>query len=135
MRLLLDTHVWLWMVSDSDRLTTEARTALADHETDLFLSVAAVWEVAIKHAAGKLRYPGSPSVQVPLHIKRSGVSPLAVQVEHALAAEALPMHHRDPFDRMMIAQAQAEDMTLATADERFSAYDVPLLKVAPQPGA
>lgn len=130
MRLLLDTHVWLWMVSDADQLGDEARTALTHPDNDLYLSVAAVWEIGIKHAAGKLRYPGSPSVQVPLHMQRSGVSLLAVGVEHALAAAALPKHHRDPFDRMMIAQAQAEEMTLATADARFGAYDVPLLMVA-----
>jgi len=129
-RLLLDTHVWLWMVSDAERLNDEARAALADPDNDLFLSVAAVWELAIKHVAGKLRYPGSLVVQVPLHIQRSGVSPLAIQVQHAVAAAALPNHHRDPFDRMMIAQAQAEEMTLATADKRLTAYDVPLLNVA-----
>jgi len=129
-RLLLDTHVWLWMVSDEHRLNDEARTAITDPDNDLYLSVVSVWELAIKHAAGKLRYPGSPSVQVPLHIERSGVSPLAVQVEHALIAAALPEHHRDPFDRMLIAQAQVEDLTLATADGRFGAYDVRLLTVA-----
>ena len=130
MRLLLDTQVWLWLIGDEDRLTPEARSMLAAPDSELFLSIAAVWEIAIKTAAGKLRYSGHPSVQVPLHISRSGVIPLGISVEHALAAAALPMHHRDPFDRMMIAQAQAEELTLATADERFKAYDVRLLEVA-----
>jgi PIN domain nuclease of toxin-antitoxin system len=129
-RLLLDTHVWLWLVADEDRFTAEARGILGDPESQLYLSVVAVWEIAIKHAAGKLRYAGQPAVQVPLHITRSGVLPLGISVDHALAAAALPMHHRDPFDRMMIAQAQAEELTVATVDARFGAYDVPLLKVA-----
>lgn len=130
MRLLLDTHVWLWLIGDADRLTPESRAVLASPDTELFLSVAAVWEIAIKTSAGKLRYVGQPAVQLPLHITRSGVMPLGISVDHALAAAALPMHHRDPFDRMMIAQAQAEELTLATADERFNAYDVRLLNVS-----
>ena len=129
MRLLLDTHVWLWLIGDADRLRPEARTTLAAPDSELFLSVAAVWEIAIKTAAGKLRYVGQPAVQLPIHITRSGVIPLGISIEHALAAAALPMHHRDPFDRMMIAQAQAEELTLATADERFKAYEVRLLEV------
>jgi PIN domain nuclease of toxin-antitoxin system len=130
MRLLLDTHVWLWLIGDEERLSPEARTTLAAADSELFLSVAAVWEIAIKTAAGKLRYSGQPAVQVPLHITRSGVIPLGISVDHALAAAALPMHHRDVFDRMMIAQAQAEELTLATTDQRFNAYDVRLLEVA-----
>ena len=127
MRLLLDTHVWLWWIGDVDRLNEPTRSALSEPENDMFLSAAAVWELSIKHAAGKLKYTGSPAVQVPFHIKRSGVLPLPITPDHALAAGALPMHHRDPFDRMMIAQALAEDLTLATADDRLSAYGVPLL--------
>jgi PIN domain nuclease of toxin-antitoxin system len=128
-RLLLDTQVWLRLIGDEDRLSPEARSILAAPDSELYLSAAAIWEVAIKAAAGKLRYTGRPAVQIPLHIARSGVITLAVSVEHALAAAALPMHHRDPFDRMMIAQAQAEELTLATIDERFKAYDVRLLTV------
>ncbi len=130
MRLLLDTHVWLWMLSGEERLSTESRTILADPENELFLSAAAVWEIAIKHAAGKLRYSGSPATQIPIHIKRSGVRPLAISADHALAAGLLPLHHRDPFDRMMVAQAQADELTLATVDDRLAAYDVRLLNVA-----
>ena len=131
MRLLLDTRVWLWMISDEAKLNTDLRATLVDPETQLYLSVAAVWEIAIKHAAGTLRYSGSPSVQVPAHIRRSGVVPLPISVDHVLASAALPQHHRDPFDRLMIAQARAEEMTLATADERLKQYDVPVLYAAP----
>ena len=127
MRLLLDTHVWLWMIGEHERLNESTRAALSDPQNDLFLSAAAVWELAIKHAAGKLKYTGSPAIHVPIHIKRSGVLPLPITADHGLAAAALPMHHRDPFDRLMIAQTLAEELTLATADDRLSAYGVPLL--------
>ena len=130
MRLLLDTHVWLWMIGEDERLNEPTRAALSDPEADLFLSAAAVWELAIKHAAGKLKYTGSPAVQIPIQIKRSGVLPLPMTADHGLAAAALPMHHRDPFDRMMIAQALAEGLTLCTADDRLRAYEVPLLMAA-----
>ena len=127
MRLLLDTLVWLWMIAEPERISEPTLQALSDPETDLYLSVAAVWEIGIKHAAGKLKYSGSPAVQVPLHISRSGVIVLPISVDHALSAAALPMHHRDHFDRLMIAQAAAESLTLATADNRLGAYGVPLL--------
>ena len=129
MRLLLDTHVWLWMISADERLGDDTRRILTDPQTETYLSVAAVWELAIKHAAGKLRYTGSPSVQVPLHIKRSGVGTLGITVEQALKAAALPMHHRDPFDRLMLAQAADQELTFATADAKLEAYGVPLLQV------
>ncbi len=130
MRLMLDTRVWLWLIGDSDRLRPEAQATLASPDSELFISVAAVWEIAIKTAAGKMSYVGQPAIQLPIHIERSGVIPLGIGVEHALAAAALPMHHRDPFDRMIIAQAQAEELVVATADQRFRAYDVQLLEVA-----
>jgi PIN domain nuclease of toxin-antitoxin system len=129
-RLLLDTHVWLWMIGEHERIDAETKRALTDPQTELFLSVASVWQIVIKHAAGKLKYTGQPGVQVPLHIERSGVSPLSISVGHALAAGALPIHHRDPFDRLIIAQAQVEELTLVTSDERFAAYDVPLMAVS-----
>jgi PIN domain nuclease of toxin-antitoxin system len=121
---------WLWLIGDVDRLTPEVRATFADGDSELYLSVVAVWEIAIKAAAGNLRYIGRPEVLVPQHIRRTGVIPLGVSVDHALAAAALPMHHRDPFDRMMIAQAQAEGLTVATADRRFAAYDVPRIEVS-----
>lgn len=133
MRLLLDTHVWLWMITGDKRLTEGHRATLEDPGSDLYLSAAAVWELAIKSVAGKVKYSGSPSVQIPIHIERSGVYPLALTVDHAIAAADLPMHHRDPFDRMMVAQARAEEMTLVTADRRLAAYGVPILDVGSSP--
>ena len=127
MRILLDTHVWLWTIGAPDRLPDRVREQLADPAAELYLSVAAVWEIGIKHAAGKLRYSGSPQTQIPIHIQRSGVAILGINVEHALRAAALPMHHRDPFDRLMLAQAAEAQLVFATADTRLEAYGVPLL--------
>ena len=124
MRLLLDTRVWLWMIGPADRLRDDVRAALADPANELLLSVAAVWEIAIKHAAGRLPLVTPPSILVPAHLARSGVAPLAVGVGHALRAAELPMHHRDPFDRLMVAQALEEQMTLVTADPRLRRYGV-----------
>ena len=127
MRILLDTHVWLCTIGAPDRLPDRVRDQLADPAAELYLSVAAVWEIGIKHAAGKLRYSGSPQTQIPIHIQRSGVAILGITVEHALRAAALPMHHRDPFDRLMLAQAAEAQLVFATADTRLEAYGVPLL--------
>jgi len=126
-RLLLDTHVWLWLIAAPDRLPDQMRQQIVDPAAELYLSVAAVWEIGVKHAAGKLRYSGSPQTQVPIHIQRSGVAILGMTVDHALRAAALPMHHRDPFDRLMLAQAADAELTFATADARLAAYGVPLL--------
>jgi len=126
-RLLLDTHVWLWLIGAPDRLPDQMRQQIVDPAAELYLSVAAVWEIGVKHAAGKLRYSGSPQTQVPIHIQRSGVAILGMTVDHALQAAALPMHHRDPFDRLMLAQAADAKLTFATADARLAAYGVPLL--------
>ena len=115
------------MISAPDRLGETTRGLLADPESDLYLSAAAVWEIGIKRAAGKLRYSGNPSVQIPIHIRRSGVVALNVTIDHALAAAALPPHHRDPFDRMMLAQAIEGRMTLVTADSRLAAYGAEIL--------
>ena len=127
MRILLDTHVWLCAIGAPDRLPVPVREQMADPAAELYLSVAAVWEIGIKHAAGKLRYSGSPQTQIPIHIQRSGVAILGITVEHALRAAALPMHHRDPFDRLMLAQAAEAQLVFATSDTRLEAYGVPLL--------
>lgn len=129
MRLLLDTHVWIWMATDPDHLSVEHQALLTDPDTDVFLSAASIWELAIKHSIGKVKYTGNPAVQIPIHIGQTGVQMLSVNVEHALATTALPSHHRDPFDRILIAQARVESLTLMTADRRLAAYEVPLLNV------
>ncbi len=128
MRLLLDTQAWLWMVSAPERMDAEARSAVEDPSTELWLSSAAVWEMAIKISLGKLRLAGDLTQVVPRWLDRTGVPVLDVGVRHALTAAQLPTHHRDPFDRMMVAQAQAEGLAILTADTRLRAYDVEILR-------
>ena len=124
MRMLLDTHVWLWMIGDPERLSSTIRDALVADDNDVYLSAASIWEILIKVGTGKVRYIGKPEVMIPTHIRRSGVIPLSISIDHALRVSSLPDHHRDPFDRILIAQAQADDLTLVTADDRLSGYDV-----------
>lgn len=126
-QILLDTHVWLWFNSEPEKLGDEARETLVDPENDLFLSAASTWEIAIKHAAGRLELPAPPAQYIPIRLAENRVLPLNIQHGHTLAAAALPLHHRDPFDRMLVAQARYEKMTLATADPRLHAYDAQVL--------
>jgi len=124
LNLLLDTHVLLWWLAASENLSREARQAILAGER-VFVSAATVWEISIKAARGKLRVQGD--LQEHLQINR--FHPLPITVAHALAAGALPRHHGDPFDRMLVAQAVIESLTLVTADKRQAAYDVPVIWV------
>lgn len=123
MTFLLDTHVLLWLVEDSARLGPGARTALLSASTRV--SPISVWEVAIKEAAGRLQATGLDQV-----LESRGFVELSFTARHARAAGALPPHHRDPFDRALIAQAQVEGLILVTVDRRMQAYDVALLDAA-----
>ncbi len=121
--LLLDTHVLLWWRGDYQRISARAREAIADPDHLLLFSAASIWEMAIKQAAGKLRMP--PNLLDTLGDR--GFAELAMSSHQGLIAGALPPHHRDPFDRMLVAQAQSEKLTLVTDDARIGAYDVPVL--------
>ena len=123
MNLLLDTHVLLWWLSDDPMLGAEARAVIANPDTQAFVSAATAWEISIKTTLGKLDAPDNLEDA----LAANGFSPLPITVEHALAAGRLPEHHRDPFDRMLIAQAQVEGLTLVTHDGAFGHYDVHLL--------
>jgi PIN domain nuclease of toxin-antitoxin system len=124
MQLLLDTQVWLWLVAAPERLSAEARTILASLETRLYLSAASSWEVSIKQKLRRLDLGGPAALVVPQLMLRSDVTPLSISHHHALRAGSLPPHHRDPFDRMLIAQAQLEGVPIMTSDAAFAAYDV-----------
>lgn len=126
MKFILDTHVWLWMIADPDRLSSETARLMEQHENDLLLSAASSWEIAIKFSLGKLALPADPSRYVPEQILETGVTPLPVAHSHALRVSSLPMHHHDPFDRLIIAQAELEDAILITADKKFSQYGIPI---------
>ena len=128
MRLLLDTHVWLWMLAAPERLG-DARATLENADHELLLSAASSWEIAIKHDLGRLRLPQPPDLFVPDRIRASGVVPIAIDHVHALEAGRLPRHHRDPFDRILVAQARQLDVPIVTADPLITAYDVSVLRV------
>ncbi|MBC8071273.1 MAG: type II toxin-antitoxin system VapC family toxin [Deltaproteobacteria bacterium] len=129
MKLLLDTHVLLWALGNPKRLGATVRNRLSDPATELAVSAVTIWEVAIKRALGKLRVPGSASAWLMPAVDDLGASWLPITPEHAAAVEELPPHHRDPFDRMLVAQALAGGWTIASADEAFEAYPVALLHV------
>jgi len=122
-RLLLDTHVLLWWLSRDVRIITEARIAISDPDALVLVSAASAWEMSIKSATGKLHAPED----LPLQLDRHTFVPLAVELGHGLRAGSLPLHHTDPFDRMLIAQAQLEKLTIVTRDPRFALYDVDVL--------
>lgn len=115
------------MQAESSRLSRQTRALLEDPENEIFLSAASSWEIAIKHALGKLPLPLPPMEYVLSRMETSGTAPLPVQHSHALHAGSLPHHHADPFDRLLIAQAQLEKLRILTADRQFEAYDVDLL--------
>lgn len=124
MNLLLDTHVLLWALDDDPALSTAARAAIIDGSNLVFVSAATAWEIAIKRALGKLRVPAGDYME---ELRRHRFTPLDITSEHALAVETLPPYHADPFDRMLVAQALVEKLTLVTGDGRIQAYPVPAI--------
>lgn len=127
MRVLLDTHCWLWMLVEPERFAPATVELLENEETVLYLSAASSWEIAIKYALGKLRLPDPPPEFVPDRMLASGVTGLPIQHRHALAVATLPLIHRDPFDRLLVAQAIVEDLPILTADAGLARYDVEIL--------
>ncbi len=122
---LLDTQVFLWCLIDSPRLTTKAREIIIDPKNAVYVSAVSSWEIAIKKSIGKLKAPDN----IDEIVDKMGFLKLPVYLYHADFLSKLPMHHRDPFDRMLIAQAIAEDLLIITADRRFKEYEVKLLIV------
>jgi len=123
LRLLLDTHAALWWLSADERIGDEAARQLSDDTNQVLLSAAVVWEVAVKRSLGKLEAP--PDFVATM--LTAGVQPLAVSVEHAAAVEQLPWHHRDPFDRMLVAQAGIERAAIVSRDSALRPYGVPVV--------
>ena len=131
MKLLLDTQCWLWWFAQPERLSEEAIARIADEKNELWFSVASIWEMGIKVAIGKLPLPEPLDDYISSRMGQLGMRSLEITATHALRAAALPLHHRDPFDRMLIAQAQLEDINLVSADAIFRQYsDVSLLWAA-----
>lgn len=127
MRLLLDTHIFLWYISADPRLAAEVRDVIRDPANEVSLSVASVWEVVIKHALGKLPLPGSPAQYLPQQREAHRIVSLPVEEPALVHLAGLPALHRDPFDRILVAQALQHGMTLVSVDDAVRGYTVPLL--------
>ncbi len=125
MRLLLDTHVLLWWLADDPNLGEEARAGVSAPDSAVYVSAATVWEISIKQSLGKLDAPTDLLRQIEL----SRFEPLSITAAHAYTAGALPRHHDDPFDRMLVAQAMTEGLTLLTRDSRMGRYGIGVLAV------
>lgn len=124
MNLLLDTHALLWWFDDNARLSRSARDAIAEPASLVFVSSASGWEIAIKHRNGKFPEAASLLRELPAALRRDRFESLPISIDHAVAAGALAGPHKDPFDRMLIAQARLEDLAVVTIDPVFRAYDL-----------
>lgn len=124
---LLDTHTWLWWHTRPEALSGRVRSIIADPDNRVGFSSASAWEIAIKVSIGKLRLPDDPQRYVPAQIAVEGFTIIPVELVHALGVSSLPPHHPDPFDRLLIAQAQCEELTLLSSDIQFRKYDVSVL--------
>ena len=124
MNLLLDTQILLWLDSDQTKLSAAATNACSDTHNTLWLSTASAWEMQIKITLGKLRLRRPLAETIASHQTTNGLQILPVQLAHALALESLPLHHKDPFDRLLIAQARHENWEIVTADPEFKSYPV-----------
>jgi PIN domain nuclease of toxin-antitoxin system len=123
MKLMLDTHAFLWWLDDPKLLSMAAETAIGDPQNRILVSVVVLWEIAIKRVIGKLSAP----INLQTDVAGAGFELLPLDVSHIAATETLPLHHRDPFDRMLVAQAIAEKATLVTRDPNLASYNVPIL--------
>ena len=124
MRVLLDTHTLLWWNVDDGRLSDAARAVIGDGRNEIMVSAASVWEIAIKAAKGRLDLPTSVDRYVDDRLRRNRWSPLPIDIRHVVRAAGLPDHHRDPFDRALIGQAQVEGLPILTTDAAITRYDV-----------
>jgi PIN domain nuclease of toxin-antitoxin system len=123
-RLLLDTHSFLWWVGAGRALSRRARSAIGSGRNECFVSIATAWEIAIKVSLGSLRVEGSLDRFLPDQIAANGFQPLPIDLRHAARVATLPFHHRDPFDRLLVAQALEEELAVVTADPVFAEYGV-----------
>ena len=128
MKLLLDTHIFIWWADQPEKLSHAALSALQEEANELLLSVASVWEMQIKIQLGKLKLSLPLKELVKTQQETNQLNLLPVELKHVLALDALPFHHKDPFDRLLMAQSIEEEQTLVSADSQFSAYSVKLLQ-------
>jgi len=124
MRLLLDTHTLIWWLMDDPALPEAARNAIASPENDVYVSLVSAWEIAVKRQLGKIEFPLEAFDDI---LATNQFEPLPIRLDHILALGKLPMHHRDPFDRLLVAQASNGNLTLVSRDQHMTAYEVRLL--------
>jgi len=124
MKVLLDTHTFLWWIADSPRLSARAREVIRDSDNELFFSAASGWEIAIKAQLGRLQLPDNLEQFIVDQLSLNTILVLPIQLRHALHVYTLPQHHRDPFDRMLVAQSQIENLPIVTTDPQIAQYEV-----------
>jgi PIN domain nuclease of toxin-antitoxin system len=127
MKYLLDTAVWLWSLNSPELIGDEGRRVLERGEEEIYLSAVTSWEISIKMRVGKLNFVGPPAHHVPRFMAKQSLRPLSITHSHAAKVYDLPAHHKDPFDRMLIAQALVEDMVILTSDRSFRKYPAKLV--------
>ncbi len=124
MRYLLDTHVLIWWITDDRRLSRRGGELIQNRRNEIFWSAASSWELAVKHALGRLVFEDPPEVLIPMELEKNRIETIPILNEHAFLAGRLPPHHKDPFDRMIVAQARIESMGLITSDSALASYDI-----------
>ena len=127
MRILLDTHVLIWAATEPERLSSACREAIEDGANEVYVSSVSAWEIAIKQSLGKLELPRPAEEWLPEVVRASGFEALGVDLESALRVRGMPWHHRDPFDRLLIAQAVQQRLTFATRDAKLAEYGIAIL--------
>ncbi|CAD7774758.1 MAG: PIN domain protein [Candidatus Methanoperedenaceae archaeon GB37] len=127
MRVLLDTHTFLWWISNDTRLSSRAREVISNGNNELLLSAASGWEIAIKVRLGRLQLPYEPERFIPEQLVINAIQSLPIKISHALHTYSLPIYHRDPFDRIIIAQAQLEGLPILTSDPQIAKYKVEII--------
>jgi PIN domain nuclease of toxin-antitoxin system len=126
-KILLDTHCWLWMTASPERFSTRVRHDIEAADSELYLSAVSAWEIAVKHWLGKLKLPTRPSDYVAHYLRETRATPLPITTDHGAYVAELPSHHRDPFDRLLIAQAILDRLPILTADAQFRKYEVDVI--------
>lgn len=124
MKILLDTHAFLWLVSDHSRLSDKAKAVFLDNSNEVYLSAVSGFEIAVKHGLGKLKLSESPTDFIRRRIQNNNLIELPISMEHATNLQNLPLIHRDPFDRLLISQSMVESIPLLSADQQMRAYSI-----------
>ncbi|NEQ96464.1 MAG: type II toxin-antitoxin system VapC family toxin [Cyanothece sp. SIO2G6] len=127
MKILLDTHIFLWFISGNTKLSTDVRDAICDPDNEIYLSAVSIWEVIVKYQLGKLALPESPEIYLPKQRDLHQISSLALDENSVGQLANLPLLHRDPFDRMLVCQAIQNGLTIATVDPEVCAYSISVL--------